>query len=205
MILEVLIHWFLDEADKILDMGFKQDLNRILKYTKGNCKIWLFSAAMPEKIQRIIKTYMDSNAKQMEIEKNALVNSNISHQFVRTSIKEKTNAIVQFLEKQGGERGIIFYRTKAGSQNLAKQLKEEGFSVAALEGDMEQKERDKVMKAFKNESIQFLIPTGVSAGGIDVRDVSFVIRQLPEKMDYYVHRSGRTSRAGKIGLAIAFV
>ncbi len=196
----------LDEADEMLSMGFKLDLNRILKYTKGDRKTWLFSATMPEEIQRIIKTYMNSKAKRVEIEKNVLVNSNISHQFIKTSIKEKTHAIAQFLEKQDTERGMIFCRTKAGAQNLTKQLREEGFSVDALEGDMQQKERDKVMRAFKNERIQFLVSTDVSARGIDIRDVSFVVHhQLPEKLDYYIHRSGRTARAGKTGLAIAFV
>lgn len=196
----------LDEADEMLSMGFKQDLNRILKYTSGDRRTWLFSATMPDEIQRIIKTYMDPNAFRVEINKNAVINANISHCFTRTSIKEKTDHIIQFLEKRGEERGIIFCRTKAGAQNLSKQLFEEGFSVAALEGDMQQKDRDKVMRAFKNESLQYLVSTDVSARGIDVRDLSFVIHhQLPEKLDYYTHRSGRTARAGKKGVSIAFI
>lgn len=196
----------LDEADEMLSMGFKQDINRILKYTSGDRNTWLFSATMPEEIQRIIKTYMSPDAYSVEIDRNALVNANISHRFVKTSIKEKTSAIVEFLEKRGNERGILFCRTKAGTQNLAKQLIDEGFSVGALEGDMQQKERDKVMRAFKNENLQYLISTDVSARGIDVRDLSFVIHhQLPEKLEYYTHRSGRTARAGKTGVSIAFI
>jgi len=196
----------LDEADEMLSMGFKQDLNRILKYTSGDRKTWLFSATMPDEIQRIIKTYMDPNASRVEIDRNALVNANIRHHFVKTSIKEKTNAIIQFLDTRQDQRGIIFCRTKAGTQNLTKQLLEEGFSVGALEGDMQQKERDKVMRAFKNESLQILISTDVSARGIDVRDLSFVIHhQLPEKLEYYTHRSGRTARAGKTGISMCFI
>jgi ATP-dependent RNA helicase DeaD len=196
----------LDEADEMLSMGFKQDLNRILKYTSGHRKTWLFSATMPDEIQRIIKTYMDPNASRVEIDPNALVNENIRHHFVRTSIKEKTNAIIEFLEKRPYDRGIIFCRTKAGTQNLAKQLFEDGFSVGALEGDMLQKERDKVMRAFKNESLQLLVSTDVSARGIDVRDLAFVIHhQLPEKLEYYTHRSGRTARAGKTGISMCFI
>jgi len=197
----------LDEADEMLSMGFKQDLNRILKYTtSGQRNTWLFSATMPEEIQRIIKTYMSPDAYSVEIDRNSLVNSNISHRFVQTSIKEKTSNIISFLEKRGNDRGIIFCRTKAGTQNLTKQLLEEGFSVGALEGDMQQKERDKVMRAFKNESLQYLISTDVSARGIDVRDLSFVIHhQLPEKLEYYTHRSGRTARAGKTGVSISFI
>ena len=196
----------LDEADEMLSMGFKQDLNRILKYTSGERKTWLFSATMPDEIQRIIKTYMDPNAYRVEVDRNFTVNANISHRFVRTSIKDKTELIIKFLEQRSSERGIIFCRTKAGTQNLNKQLLEEGFSVGALEGDMQQKERDKVMRAFKNESLQYLISTDVSARGIDVRDLSFVIHhQLPEKLEYYTHRSGRTARAGKTGVSLAFV
>ena len=125
---------------------------------------------------------------------------------VKTSIKEKTNTIIRFLESRQHSRGIIFCRTKAGTQNLNKLLQEEGFSIGALEGDMQQKERDKVMRAFKNESLQYLISTDVSARGIDVRDLAFVIHhQLPDQLDYYTHRSGRTARAGKKGISIALI
>lgn len=196
----------LDEADEMLSMGFKQDLNRILKYTSGDRSTWLFSATMPEEIRRIIKTYMDSNAPRVEINPESLVNANIRHQFVRTSIKEKTNTIISYLERRSSDRGIIFCRTKAGAQQLSKELLEEGFSVAALEGDMQQKERDKVMRAFKNESLQYLVSTDVSARGIDVRGLEFVLHhQLPEKLDYYTHRSGRTARAGKSGVSLVLI
>ncbi len=196
----------LDEADEMLSMGFKQEINRILKYTSGKRNTWLFSATMPDEIKRIIKTYMNPNAHQIDIDKNTLVNANISHCYVTTSIKEKTNAIINFLEKRIAEKGIVFCRTKAGTQKLTKQLQESGFSVGALEGNMQQKERDKVMRAFKNKSLQFLVSTDVSARGIDVRGLSFVIHhQLPEKLEYYTHRSGRTARAGKTGISISFV
>ncbi len=196
----------LDEADEMLSMGFKQDLNRILKYTSGKRNTWLFSATMPEEIKRIIKTYMSSNAAQVEVNKYAQVNANITHQFIKTSINEKVNLLIQLLERKGNERGIIFCRTKAGTQNLTKILQEEGFSVAALEGDMQQKERNKVMRAFKNASLQVLISTDVSARGIDVNNLTFIIHhQLPEKLEYYTHRSGRTARAGKTGFSIALI
>ena len=197
----------LDEADEMLSMGFKQDLNRILKFTtKTDRKTWLFSATMPDEIKRIVKTYMDANAPRVEVNKNTLVNANIRHQYAKTTLKEKVDDIITFLEKRNNQRGIIFCRTKAGAQNLAKQLIEEGFSTAALEGDMQQKERDKVMRAFKNESLQYLISTDVSARGIDVAALEFVIHhQLPEKLEYYTHRSGRTARAGKTGTSLAFI
>jgi len=196
----------LDEADEMLSMGFKLDINTILKYTSGERNTWLFSATMPEEIKRIVKTYMNINAKRVEINPGSKVNKNISHLFVKTTLKEKSNAVISFLEKRTTERGILFCRTKAGARKLAEELLEDGFSVAALEGDMKQIERDKVMRAFKNESLQYLIATDVAARGIDVRDLGFVLHhQLPEQLEYFTHRSGRTARAGKKGVSIAFI
>jgi len=196
----------LDEADEMLSMGFKQELNRILRYTNKSKSIWLFSATMPEDVQQIIKKYLSPNSQRIEVDKDVMVNANITHQFIQTSIKNKLDVIATFLERHDEERGIIFCRTKAGTQNLSKLLKEEGFSVDALEGDMKQKDRDKVMRAFKNKSLQVLISTDVSARGIDVKDLGYVIHhQLPEQIEYYTHRSGRTARAGKRGFSLALV
>lgn len=196
----------LDEADEMLSMGFKEDLNKILKYNTKKRNTWLFSATMPEEIKSIVKTYMSPKAVKIEVNKNALVNENISHHFVHTTIKEKTNMIIRILDKRKDERGIIFCRTKAGTKTLVEQLQHEGFSVGGLEGDMQQKERDKVMRAFKNESLQVLVSTDVSARGIDVNNLAFVLHhQLPDHLDYYTHRSGRTARAGKIGQSIALI
>lgn len=196
----------LDEADEMLSMGFKDDLNKILKFTSGNRYTWLFSATMPDEIKQIIKTYMSEKAVRIEVNKNSLVNENITHQYLTTSIKDKVNIISRLLDRRKNERGIIFCRTKAGTQSLVENLKNEGFSVGALEGDMQQKERDKVMRAFKNESLRVLISTDVSARGIDVNNLAFVIHhQLPEQLEYYTHRSGRTARAGKSGNSIALI
>lgn len=196
----------LDEADEMLSMGFKKELSRILQFTKGERNTWLFSATFPEEIRQIVNEYMSNDCKQVEINRTALVNENISHEYIITPLKNKFNALVNLLESKGEERGIIFCRTKLGTQKLAKELSEEGFSVAALEGDMQQKERDKVMRAFKKENLQFLISTDVSARGIDVRGLEFIIHhQLPEKIEYYTHRSGRTARAGKSGSSIALI
>jgi len=196
----------LDEADEMLSMGFKDDLNKILSYNTQKRHTWLFSATMPEEIKRIIKTYMSPEAIKIEVNKNALVNANITHQYITTTIKDKFNILVALLEQREDTRGIIFCRTKAGTKNLTESLINEGFSVGALEGDMQQRERDKVMRAFKNESLQILVSTDVSARGIDVNNLSFVIHhQLPEHVEYYTHRSGRTARAGKKGDSIALI
>lgn len=196
----------LDEADEMLSMGFKPDLNKILKYTSGISNTWLFSATMPEEIKRIVKSYMDDKAVKITVDKNSIVNANITHRYVRVEVKDKTNLIIDILNERGEDRGIVFCRTKAGTQNLVKALKEEGLSVGALEGDMQQRDREKVMRAFKNGSVQILVSTDVSARGIDVSNLAFVLHhQLPEHLEYYTHRSGRTARAGKTGDSIALI
>ena len=196
----------LDEADEMLSMGFKEDLNKILGYNTHKRNTWLFSATMPEEIKRIVKTYMSADATRIEVNKNALVNENISHYFINTKIHDKLSIIIRLLNKRKEERGIVFCRTKAGTKALAKQLQDNGFAVGALEGDMRQKERDKVMRAFRKENLQALVSTDVSARGIDVNNLTFVLHhQLPEHLDYYTHRSGRTARAGKTGQSIALI
>jgi ATP-dependent RNA helicase DeaD len=196
----------LDEADEMLSMGFKEELNSILEYSTSERNTWLFSATMPQEIKQLIKTFMSTDAIKVEVNKNSLVNANISHHFINTTIKDKLNIITRVLNKRKKDRGVIFCRTKAGTQTLAKELQEQGFAVGALEGDMLQKERDKVMRAFKNESLQVLVSTDISARGIDVSNLAFVLHhQLPDHLDYYTHRSGRTARAGKTGQSIALI
>ena len=196
----------LDEADEMLSIGFKDDLTTILKTTKASKNTWLFSATMPESLKDIVKRYIKPDAVRLEINRNSLVNANISHSFIETTIQNKINVLVSVLEERTEERGIIFCKTKAGTQALTHQLQQEGFNVGALEGDMQQRDREKVMRAFKNTSVQILISTDVSARGIDVNNLGFVIHyQLLEHLEYYTHRSGRTARAGKKGESIALV
>ena len=196
----------LDEADEMLSMGFKKELDAILNYTSGSRNTWLFSATMPDEILRIISKYMEPSAVKVSVNKESLVNANINHQYLITSIKEKTTIVSQLLDKFNEGRGIIFCRTKLGVQKLVKELKEEGFSVDALEGDMQQRDRDKVMRMFKKGTLQYLISTDVSARGIDVNNLAFIMHhQLPENLEYYTHRSGRTARAGKTGISLALI
>ncbi len=197
----------LDEADEMLSMGFKEDLNNILKYnTSTERNTWLFSATMRSEIKQIVKTYMSPDVIRVEVNKHSKVNENISHYFINTRIKDKSNLIKRILNKRKKERGVIFCRTKAGTQKLTEELQAAGFTVGALEGDMKQKERDKVMRAFKKERIQFLVSTDVFARGIDVNNLTFVLHhQMPDQLDYYTHRSGRTARGGKSGDSIALI
>jgi ATP-dependent RNA helicase DeaD len=196
----------LDEADEMLSMGFKEDLTRILKKTKGDRNIWLFSATIPRELDEIIDTHVSRDAIRVHIDKTEAVNTNIEHQFVTGDDNNKLDTLAQFLKSQGKNRGIIFTRTKAVAKVLAKQLEAKNYQVGLLEGDMLQKDRDKVMRAFKNKTLRLLVATDVAARGIDVDNLAFVVHyQLPDQIDYYTHRSGRTARAGKTGVSLVLV
>lgn len=196
----------LDEADEMLSMGFKQELDQILSQTTGKRHIWLFSATMPDEIQRIIHKYMSPDALRIQVDQQHVINKNINHQFIIREEKEKLNALTNFLKEQGENRGLIFCRTKAAAQTLAKQLSAKNFQAAAIQGDLPQKERDKVMRAFKKHRVQTLVATDLAARGIDVENLAYVVHyQLPDQIEYYTHRSGRTARAGKKGLSFIMV
>lgn len=196
----------LDEADEMLSMGFKPDIDTILEQTNGTRHTWLFSATISDDIKVIIDTYMSENAEMVQVDKSEKVNKNIEHQFVECESKEKLDMLFHFLKSQGKNRGIIFCRTKINAQTLAKQLYSKNYTAEALHGDLMQSERDKVMRAFKNTKLQLLVATDMAARGIDVDNLSFVIHyQLPDQFEYYTHRSGRTARAGNTGISICFV
>lgn len=196
----------LDEADEMLSMGFKKELDTILSYTSGTRNTWLFSATIPPEIKQIIKTYMAEDVYTIAVDKKNVVNAAIEHQFAVSELSQKLEFLVAFLKTLGKSRGIIFCRTKAAAQNLAKQLQSKNFSAEAIHGDLQQKEREKVMRAFKNQKLQILIATDISARGIDVENLSYVVHyQLPDQLEYYTHRSGRTARAGKRGLSLSLI
>ena len=196
----------LDEADEMLSMGFKKDLDNILKFTAGKRHTWLFSATMPPEIKKIISGYMSANAFKIEVNKNDITNRDIEHKFLVCTNEEKPDVLFQFIQSQGSNRGLVFCRTKAEAQSVAKKLVGRKINTDALHGDMLQKERDKVMRAFKNSKLQILVATDLAARGIDVRELAFVVLyQLPEKTEYYTHRSGRTGRAGNKGFSLSMI
>lgn len=196
----------LDEADEMLSMGFKKELDQILEFLTNVEARWLFSATMPTGIKNIIKNHMSSQALRVEVSGKNVVNENIFHRYLVCEEDEKLYALIQFIQSEQGNRGVVFCKTKAATQKLAKQLKAKNVACEALHGDLLQKERDKVMRAFKNESLQILVSTDVAARGIDVPGLAFVGHfQLPESDEYYTHRSGRTARAGNQGVSMSFV
>lgn len=195
----------LDEADEMLSMGFLPDLNRILKYSTATKNTWLFSATFPNALNSLVKTYM-SNPVRVEVEAHQLVNENIAHKYITTTLNQKLDVLISFVESRGMEKGIVFCKTKLGAQKLKEELTEDGFSIAVLEGDMGQRDREKSLRSFKNGASQLLVCTDVAARGIDIPNVNFVIHyQLPENTEYFVHRSGRTARGGNKGLSLAIV
>ncbi|WP_108868236.1 DEAD/DEAH box helicase [Aquimarina aquimarini] len=196
----------MDEADEMLSMGFKKDLTTILSKTKGNRNVWLFSATMPSSLDDIINSYVRKDAVKISIDKNDAVNKGISHQFVVGDESAKLDTLTYFLKTQKGSRGIIFTKTKIAARTLSKQLKSKDYEVGLLEGEMTQKDRDKVMRAFRKKTLQLLVSTDVAARGIDVANLAFVVHyQLPDQIEYYTHRSGRTARAGKTGISLALI
>ncbi len=196
----------MDEADEMLSMGFKKDLTTILSKTKGYRNVWLFSATIPHSLNDIITDYVHKNAERVTIDKDDAVNKGIDHQFVVGDESGKLDTLIYFLKTQKENRGIIFTKTKVAARTLSKQLKAKNYDVGLLEGEMTQKERDKVMRAFRNKTLQLLVSTDVAARGIDVANLSFVLHyQLPDQVDYYTHRSGRTARAGKTGVSLALI
>lgn len=196
----------LDEADEMLSMGFKADLDKILKYVKNREKLWLFSATISHDIQEIINTYMSDNKVNIELDKADLVNKHIKHEYLNVDNLDKLNVLEKFIHFQKEGRGIIFCNKKAEVKTLIEQLKSKKMAAEALHGDMMQKDREKVMRAFKNEKLQILVSTDVSARGIDVKDLAYVVHfNLPDQLEYFTHRSGRTARAGKSGISFAMI
>ena len=195
----------LDEADEMLNMGFKEELDKILSYTPEEKSTWLFSATMPSEIKRIVKKYME-NPVEVKVNTENKVNKNIEHKFAVVRQNDKFEALTRFMDMTPEMRGVVFCRTKRDTQMLAENLVRQNYKADSLHGDLSQPQRDRVMKRFKNHDLQLLIATDVAARGIDVEDLSHVFHfTLPDDNSYYTHRSGRTARAGKQGISIAFI
>lgn len=195
----------LDEADEMLNMGFKEDLDLILSYTPKDKLTWLFSATMPKEIKKIVNKYMD-NPIEVRINPQDEVNVDIEHQYALVKGADKMEALTRILDISPDMRGIVFCRTKHETQELAEKLLKLNYKADALHGDLSQAQRDRVMRRFKKQELHVLIATDVAARGIDVNDLTHVIHHtLPDDNSYYTHRSGRTARAGKKGISLAFI
>jgi ATP-dependent RNA helicase DeaD len=203
--LEQITYVVLDEADEMLNMGFQDDIEFILKNTPNRESTWLFSATMPPEIRRVSKRYMKEPV-EITLGKVNAGNKNIDHQYYVTSAQHRYEALKRLIDFHPGIYGIIFTRTKAEAQEIAEKLTREGYDIDALHGDLTQQQRDKVMGEFREKTLQLLIATDVAARGIDVQGISHVINyELPDDIEVYTHRSGRTGRAGKTGVCMSIV
>jgi len=202
IVLDKISRVVLDEADQMLDMGFQEDIDEILKSTPKDKKVWLFSATMQPKIEKIAHTYMH-NPLQITVGQKNSGATNIEHQYCIVRIPDIQNAIRRFIDLYPDMFGIVFCRTKRDAQEMSAQLISAGYNSDALHGDLSQPQRDAVMKKFRDKKIQVLVATDVAARGIDVDGVTHVLHcNLPDDIENYTHRSGRTARAGKSGVSI---
>ncbi len=196
----------LDEADEMLSMGFKKELDEILGFLSSAQSKWLFSATMPHGIKQIVNQHLSPKAHRIEVSGRNVVNKKIEHQYLICEENDKLYVLLQLLQSQKENRGLIFCKTKVAAQKVAKQLIAKNVAADAIHGDLLQKERDKVMRVFKKGNLQVLVATDLAARGIDIEGLSFVAHyQLPDKDEYYTHRSGRTARAGKEGVSLCLV
>ena len=195
----------LDEADEMLNMGFKEDIDGILEHTPDEKLTWLFSATMPKEVAKISKSYMNDPIEITVGSKNVGA-ENIEHLYYNVPERERYNAVKRILDFHPNIYGLIFCRTRRTTQDIADKLLKEGYNAAPLHGDLSQMQRDKAMEKFRDKTLQILVATDVAARGIDVNDISHVINyHLPDEVESYTHRSGRTARAGKKGVSIAIV
>lgn len=195
----------LDEADEMLNMGFREDIESILEEVPEQRNVWLFSATMNKDVRRIAKRFMN-NPKEIAVARENIGNENIHHQFYLVNHHQRYDALKRLLDTVPDIYGIIFTRTKQDAQEVAEKLSREGYQASPLHGDMDQTMRTKVMERFKKQYLQIIVATDVAARGIDVNEISHVINyELPEDPEVYTHRSGRTGRAGNTGLCWSLV
>jgi ATP-dependent RNA helicase DeaD len=193
----------LDEADEMLNMGFRDDIDFVLKNTINRESIWLFSATMPPEVRAIAKNFMES-PKEITVGKKNSGNVNIDHQFFVAPAHSRYESLKRLIDFNPGMYGIIFTRTKADAQDISERLSKAGYEIEALHGDLTQQQRDRVMGRFRTKALQLLIATDVAARGIDVDGITHVINyELPDDMEVYTHRAGRTGRAGKTGICLS--
>jgi ATP-dependent RNA helicase DeaD len=195
----------LDEADEMLTMGFKEDLNAILAETPEGKQTLLFSATISPEIVRITKTYMKDPLNISAARRDTRV-KNIEHKYYMVHASDRYELLKRIADMNPNIYGIVFCRTRREAKEISHKLMQDNYNADALHGDLSQAQRDAVMERFRNHQLQILVATDVAARGLDVNDLTHVINvNLPDEAEVYVHRSGRTGRAGKSGIAIAII
>src|SRR5690606_38855602 len=195
----------LDEADEMLNMGFYEDITDILSHTPEEKCTWLFSATMPKEVSTIAKKFMSNPVEITVGNKNESTNQ-VSHEYYLVNARDRYDALKRLADANPDIFSVVFCRTKRDTQKVAEQLIEDGYNAGALHGDLSQNQRDLVMNSFRKNQRQMLVATDVAARSIDVHDITHVIHyQLPDDIETYTHRSGRTGRAEKTGVSMVIV
>ncbi|MCL6611930.1 MAG: DEAD/DEAH box helicase [Peptococcaceae bacterium] len=195
----------LDEADEMLDMGFIEDVEAILKSTPENRQTLLFSATMPKEVQDLARNYL-KDPEFVTVSRGSITVPQIDQVYYETKERSKVDTIARLLDTLDISKAIVFCRTKRGVDDLVSKMEARGYPVAGLHGDMSQYQRNQVMRRFRNSQVEVLVATDVAARGLDIENVSHVINfDLPQDVEFYVHRIGRTGRAGKAGKAVTLV
>lgn len=203
--LDKVAHVVLDEADEMLNMGFKEAVDLILEAVENRKSIWLFSATMPEEVRAIAATYM-RDPREIRVGNRNQTNENIIHQYFVCRSEDRYAALKRVVDANPGIYGLVFCRTKVDTKEIAEQMIRDGYNADALHGDLVQSDRDRVMQRFRERNLQLLIATDVAARGIDVSEITHVINYgLPDETEVYTHRSGRTGRAGRTGISISII
>jgi len=195
----------LDEADEMLNMGFYEDITEILSHSPEDKSTWLFSATMPREVASIAKKFMH-NPVEVTVGSKNMGTSQVSHEYYLVNTRDRYSALKRLADANPDIFSVVFCRTKRDTQKVAEQLISDGYNAGAIHGDLSQNQRDIVMKQFRSRQIQMMVATDVAARGIDVDDITHVINyQLPDEIETYTHRSGRTGRAGKTGVSMVIV
>ena len=195
----------LDEADEMLNMGFQEDLDAILEGTPEGKQTLLFSATMPKQIAKMAKKYM-RDPEEIEVGERNSGAKNVEHHFYMVHAKDRFEALKRIVDMNPDVYGIVFCRTRRETAEIASKLNKDGYDVDLLNGDLSQAQRDDVMNRFRTKELQLLVATDVAARGLDVDSLTHVINfNLPDDLEVYIHRSGRTGRAGKTGISISIV
>jgi ATP-dependent RNA helicase DeaD len=200
------IRWLvLDEADEMLNMGFKEDLDTILSETPQKRQTLLFSATMPREIAEIASKYMQDPI-EISVGKRNAGAENVRHEYYMVHARDRYLALKRIVDVSPSVYGIVFCRTRQETKDVADKLMQDGYNADALHGDLSQAQRDYVMNRFRIKNLQLLVATDVAARGLDVNDLTHIINyNLPDDLEVYIHRSGRTGRAGKSGVAVSII
>jgi len=193
-----------DEADEMLNMGFRDDMEQILSYADGPVQTIMFSATMSKGIKKIMNRYMN-NPQTVTIERKKVTAPNIEQYVVEVRDSVRTEAICRFMDINGFKLALVFCNTKRKTEQVTRELQSRGYSSDFINGDLNQNQRDRVMSKFRSGAIDILVGTDVAARGLDIEDIEVVFNyDIPQDPEYYVHRIGRTGRAGRSGMAITF-